>query len=72
MTYPPHHRKPSSHQTKKQMKVTTQAEALDPATLAAIARDGIASRMDAEVYRQAVETEQDEREALINIINSMG
>jgi hypothetical protein len=60
-TAPP---KQSSHQTKKRMQVTTQAEALDPVELASIVRDGIVNRMDMAIYRQAVETEQTEREAL--------
>lgn len=48
------------------MTETTQAEALDPATLAGIVRDGIEARMELDVYRQAVETEQLERHALLN------
>lgn len=65
-TAPP---KTSSHQTKKRMEVTTQAEALDPATLAAIVRDGITSRMDMNIYRQAVEREEADRETLLTMIN---
>ncbi len=61
-TAPP---KASTHQEKKQMDLTTQAEALDPATLAEIVRHGIESRMDMEVYRQAVETEAEEQAALL-------
>lgn len=57
--------KASSHQAKKQMTATTQAEALDPATLARIVEDGIVSRLDLEVYRQVVETEEQERGELL-------
>ena len=60
-TAPP---KPSSHQDKKRMIETVQAEALDPATLAQILEDGILDRIDLDVYRLAVETEAAEREAL--------
>jgi hypothetical protein len=68
-TAPP---KQSSHQINKRMQVTTQAEALDPADLANIARDGIVNRMDMVRYQQAVETEHDEREALMSVISCMG
>jgi hypothetical protein len=57
-TAPP---KASSHQTRKQMVATVQAEALDPATLARTVEEGIRDRLDLDVYRQAVEREADER-----------
>jgi len=44
---------------------TTQAEALDPATLAAIVQVGIESRLDWAIYRQAVDIEEQERAALL-------
>jgi hypothetical protein len=61
-TAPP---KPSTHQQRKHMTETTQAEALDPAALADIVRDGIESRMDLGVYRHVVKTEARERAALV-------
>lgn len=61
-TAPP---KKSTHQQRKAMTQTTQAEALDPATLALIVRDAIEARMDMEVFRQVVETEDAERAALL-------
>ena len=61
-TAPP---KASSHQAKKQLMETTQAEALDPATLATIVQVGIESRLDWAIYRQAVDIEEQERAALL-------
>jgi hypothetical protein len=60
-TAPP---KKSSHQDRKQMTETVQAEALDPATLAGIVEQGIRDRFDLDVYRQAVEREARERDDL--------
>ncbi len=64
-TAPP---KASTHQEKKQMDLTTQAEALDPATLAEIVRYGIEGRMNMDIYRQAVETEATDKAALLEWI----
>jgi hypothetical protein len=61
-TAPP---KASSHQARKAMTETTQAEAIDPASLAAIIREAIESRLDMDVYRQVVNVECDERQAII-------
>ena len=66
-TAPP---KASSHQTKQQMTETTQAEALDPADLAAIVRAGIESRVDLDIYQQAVELEQRERRQMIKWVEA--
>jgi hypothetical protein len=57
-TAPP---KASSHQDRKQMTRTVQAEALDPATLARTVEDAICDRFDLDVYRQVVEREARER-----------
>ncbi|MEA3275543.1 MAG: hypothetical protein U9Q81_09715 [Pseudomonadota bacterium] len=67
-TAPP---KASSHQAKKRMSETTQAEALDPATLADIVREGIEDRMDEGAYRQAVEIEQHERKWLLDQLQTI-
>lgn len=61
-TAPP---KESSHQAKKQLVETTQAEALDPVTLASIVKEGIESRIDWALYRQVIETEEQERAELL-------
>jgi hypothetical protein len=65
-TAPP---KPSSHQQCKGLTETTQAEALDPATLADIVRTAIESRMNMDVYRQVVDAEEADREELRRHIN---
>ncbi|MEN8131869.1 MAG: hypothetical protein ABFS45_17130 [Pseudomonadota bacterium] len=62
-TAPP---KASSHQTKKQMTETTQAEALDPATLAQIIRQAIEDRFDLGIYQQVVDSEAQDRAELLN------
>lgn len=62
-TAPP---KASSHQVKKRLAFTVQAEALNPAILAEIARQGIESRVDMAVYLQAVEREQADRAAILD------
>lgn len=49
-TAPP---KDSSHQAKKRLTETTQAEAFDPATLAVIVSVGIESRLDMDIYHQS-------------------
>jgi hypothetical protein len=64
-TAPPKH---STHQTKKRLRFTTQAEALDPADLARIVREGIEYRLDMDAYRQAVKLEQHEREQVLRIV----
>lgn len=61
-TAPP---KKSSHQAKKRLTETTQAEAFDPATLAILIEVGIESRIDMDIYRQVVEAERQERTQLI-------
>ena len=61
-TAPP---KASSHQVKKQMFETVQAEALDPATLAGIVGDAIESHMDIALLDGVVEIELIERDALV-------
>lgn len=63
--------KASSHQAKKQLMETTQAEALDPATLATIVQVGIESRLDWAVYRQAVDIEEQERAALLTRLGAV-
>ena len=60
-TAPP---KASTHQVRKQLSYTTQAEALDPADLAEIVRNGIESHMDTDIYRQAVKREAIEKDWL--------
>jgi hypothetical protein len=60
-TAPP---KASTHQARKRMTETVQAEALDPATLARIVEDAIRGRFDLDVYQHAVEREARERDEL--------
>jgi hypothetical protein len=47
------------------MTFTTQTEALDPATLADVVGRGIESRMDMDIFPQAVEREDAERAAIL-------
>ncbi len=47
------------------------AEALDPATLAAIVRQGIEDNMDLDLYRQVVEKERGERESLLTRLEAL-
>jgi hypothetical protein len=67
-TAPP---KPSTHQTRKRMTETTQAEALDPATLAAIVRAGIVERMDIDIYQASLDAEDDERVELLGRVGAL-
>jgi hypothetical protein len=67
-TAPP---KASTHQARKQMVETVQAEALDPATLAAILEGGIRDRIDEDLYRLAVEREAKERAELRERLTKM-
>ena len=68
-TKPP---KDSSHQQKKGMTETVQAESLDPATLADIFRQAIESRMDMDKFRLVVEMEVQDRKAIINKLQDIG
>lgn len=61
-TAPP---KVSSHQKNKQMDVTVQAEALDPATLASIVQEGVVSRLDMTIYNNALNHEDEDRAKLL-------
>lgn len=63
-TAPP---KASSHQKCKGLQFTTQTEALDPATLAAIVKRGIESRLDIEIYADLLDMEATEREQLLTL-----
>jgi len=68
-TAPP---KDSSHQSKKRMTQTTQAEALDPATLANILRSEIESRLNMDNFRLIGETETDARAGIIQQMQACG
>ncbi len=61
-TAPP---KTSTHQLKKQMAFTVQAEALDPATLADIVRKAVISRIDLGIYEATLASEATERDRLM-------
>lgn len=67
-TAPP---KKSSHQKKKQMLETVQVEALTPTQLADIVRDAIESRMDMDVYRQAVKAEKQQRKKAVEWLGGL-
>lgn len=52
--------------------LTTQAEALDPRTLAAIVREGIESRMDLDIYEELLAEEKTQRAGLITRLAKAG
>lgn len=62
----------STHQKKKGMTETVQAESLDPATLASILRNEIESRMDVTNFRLVEETETSERSSIISNLQNSG
>lgn len=66
-TTPP---KEGSHQDKKRMTETVQAESLDPATLAKILRHEIESRIDLDIFRLDGKAEIEEREMIISQMQS--
>lgn len=68
-TAPP---KESTHQMRKQMLETVQAEALDPATLGSIVRQAIAGCMDEQVLEAVMGAEDEEQQRLVYHLGSFG
>lgn len=64
--------KKSSHQDKKQMTETVQAEALDPTVLAHVLRCEIESRLDMSNFQPVVILEAEERSRIISTMRSAG
>ena len=68
-TAPP---KESTHQARKQMVETVQAEALDPATLGRIVQQAIAGCMDEQVLDDVMGAEDEEQQRLVYHLVSFG
>lgn len=68
-TAPP---KESTHQARKQMVETVQAEALDPATLGRIVQQAIAGCMDEQVLDDVMGAEDEEQQRLVYHLESFG